>query len=491
MNYRVVLLIAAVVTLAALGSAAQADTGLKTITESGITVWYAPNMEVQAKRVMQMAKSSLGPSIESHRKTVNLLAKTDAMAKDIATLLGADERQDEVRAKLKSYRDKSQALVQCFSSIRLVKKADAAGANGVDAGFMRVAYNDDTDEFNITMASDLSDPDTLKRTYFPVLVNADGTIRSESKLMDMAVSFLGSGDPMIIAPVHQTVGFMISEQLQFYHPIARWFNEGVSGWVTRYIVNKYDPKLSNIASMLFNVDARSKEYRDKINLLAWPQPAFQNKNKDFFDAKLEVAQTQYAVEMISDFLGKNGAQVLPKIMSEAKYGANPDTNAICEKVTKVTGRDFKDVISTYVPSDIKAGIDAGENKKLVAEAKKLALEKSWAPAIEKLRRALQIDPEDSNARVNLAWIERETGERLDSEIQTFLAASLFKKQAYQFHLFAPSAEGNYVAARLAILLGDLDSAKQFLEPVLQANPDHQDAKRAMEEISKVEGATKS
>lgn len=491
MNHRIVALISIIVALISLAGAGQADTGLRTITEDGITVWYPPTMEVQAKRIMQMAKESLRPSIESHRKTINLLSKTDAMAKDIAVLLGAEERQDEVRTKLQSYKDKSQALVQCFTNIRLVKKSDAAGADGVDAGFMRVIYNDDTDEFNINLAGDFSDSDTLKRSYFPVLVNADGSIRSESKIAEMAGSFLGSGEPMIIAPVHQTVGFIISEQLQFYHPLSRWFNEGVSGWITRYIVNKYDSKLSGVANTLLSVDARSKEYRDKVNLLAWPQPAFQNKNKDFFDAKLEVAQTQYAVELLSEFLGKNGSQVLSKIMSETKYGNNPDTGTICEKITKVTGKNFKDLLDGYVPDDIKAGIRVGENRKLVADAEKLALEKKWEPASEKLRRALQMSPEDVNARVNLAWIEREMGERLDSEIQVFLAASLLKQQAYQFHLFAPSAEGNYVAGRLCILLGNLEYAKKFLEPVLQANPDHQDAKRAIEEVKRIEGVTKN
>lgn len=488
MNHKLLFIVVAVMMLAAFGSVGQADVGLKTITEDGITVWYPPNMEVQAKRIMQIAKGSLGPSIESQKKIVSLLSSTDAMAKDIALLLGAEERQDEVRVKLKSYKDKSQALVQCFSNIRLVKKSDAVGADGVDAGFMRVFYIDDTDEFKINMANDLSDPDTLKRTYFPVLVNADGTIRSENKLIDMALSFLGSGDPMIIAPIHQTVGFMISEPLEFYHPLARWFNEGMSGWITRHIVAKYDPKLSGIANTLFDVDARSKQYRDKVNFPAWPQPAFQNKSKGVLDPVLEVAQTQYAVEMISEFVGKNGGLVLPKIMSECKYGSNPDSNTICEKITKVTGRDFKDVLATYVPADIKSGKEAGENKKLVADAEKLVLEDKWEPAVEKLRRALQIDPEDFNARLNLAWAEREAGERFDSEIQIFLAASLFKKQSYKFHLFKPSAEGNYVIARLAIMLGNLEFAKQVLEPVLKDHPDHQDAKRAMEEIKKIESA---
>lgn len=101
-----------------------------------------------------------------------------------------------------------------------------------------------------------------------------------------------------------------------------------------------------------------------------------------------------------------------------------------------------------------------------------------------------MSPDDANARLNLAWIEREFGERKDSELQVFLVAGLLKQQNYSFHLFVYSIEGNYISARLAILMGNLDTAKKFLEPVLAYRPDHADAKRAMDEISKLEEVAK-
>jgi len=71
-----------------------------------------------------------------------------------------------------------------------------------------------------------------------------------------------------------------------------------------------------------------------------------------------------------------------------------------------------------------------------------------------------------------------------------LAARLLKQQKYSFHLFASSVEGNYILGRLAILVGNLEYARKFIEPVLEAKPDHRDAKRAMEEIKRLESAAR-
>ena len=467
-----------------------AQDNTKQLSADGVTVSYPPANEAQAKKVLEIANKSVRPATDIHRQIIALLKDPGELAKEITDLLGAEEAQDATRARLAAYKQKSEALIGCFSSFRIVSTADAVSTGGVDAGVIQVRYAHDMDEFSIGLDLDMTDADRIKRSYFPVFVNADGSIRAEKKLVDTAISLLGSSKAMIAAPIHETAIWIISEKLNIYHPFTRWFLEGVSGWVTVRVLTKADPKLAGLASELFSPGPVAKKLKDKVNLIAWPQTAFENRKEPYVDAALEVAQTQYAVEAISNLLGGNRDKKLAKIVGEIKHGSDADTDAMCAAIKRVAEVDFKKTLMTYVPQDIRQGMSSGEAKRLISQADKLAQDKKWRDGISKLRRALQMTPADVNARLNLAWLERENAERLDSEIQAFLAARLLKQQDYSFHLFATSVEGNYVLGRLAILLGNLEYAKKFLEPVLEAKPDHADAKRAIEEIRRLESAAR-
>ncbi len=483
-------LIVALILALALTTGACAADNLKQISSGGITVSYPDGLDMQAKKVLAIAHSEIGPALEVHRQTIALLADPDAMAADISKMLGAEEKKDMAKTRLASFKNKSTVLVAAFSNIRLVRKANVIAANGIDGGAMQLRYSKEKDEFNLAFDDQDASPDKLKRSFFPVIVNPDGTIRSEAKLGQIALDFLGSASTLAIAPVQDTVSYLIADSLKIYHPLTRWFNEGVSGYVTRQIIAKYAPKLNSMVNSMFAVSAQSEKLRDKVNLWSWPQSAYMSKDPGVFDARLETARTQFAIEAVSNMLAKAAPDALPKIMNILNYSGNPDSDAICAAIQKVTGTDFKPTLMSYVPDDIRKGIASGGAAKLIAKAEEQVKAKKWQDAAASLRQALEMTPDDVNARLNLAWIEREFGERKDSELQVFLVAGLCKQQKYSFHLYESAIEGNYVSGRLAILMGNLEAAKQFLAPVLQYKPDHADAKRAMDDVRKLEEAAK-
>lgn len=483
-------LIVALTIVLVLATGACSAENLKQISSGGIVVSYPEGLDMQAKKVMAIAQSSIKPSIEVHQQILALLANPEAMADDITTMLGTDEKKDLAKTRLASFAARSAVLVAAFSNIRLVRKASAVATNGIDGGAMQLRYSKEKDEFNLAFDDQDASPDKLKNSFFPVIVNPDGTIRSESKLGEIALDFLGSGSALAIAPVQDTVSYLIADSLKIYHPLARWFNEGVSGYITRQMIAKYGPKLVPVADRLFTVSEESQKLRNKVNLYSWPQAAYMSKDPSEFDAKMETARTQFAIEAITNLLAKAGPQALPKIMGNLVYVGNPDTDAICAAIQKVTGIDFKPTLMSYVPEEIRKGIASGEAARLIAKAEEQVKAKKWEEAAASLQQALEMTPDDVNARLNLAWIEREFGRRKDSELQVFLLAGLLKQQQYKFSVFVPSIEGNYVMGRLAILMGNLQAAKQFLEPVLAYKPDHADAKRAMEEIRKLEETAK-
>ena len=491
MAYRIMIATLTILAAFALaGGAFAAESDIKSVTEDGVTVSYPPGLEARAQEILTLLKGPVKSSLDAHYQILTLLKDPDVLAKSITTMIGAEEKQGVAKNRLQAYKEKSEAMVQCFSHIRLVSKAEAVAAKGLDAGVLQTRYDEQSDEFEMGIDLSKVDADRLKSSYFPVFVNADGTIKGESKLPGKVEDVLGSNPTMAIASVHETVGYLLAQELRLYYPLSRWFNEGVSAWVTRTVVMKADAKLGQMANQVLDVTPRSKKLRDKVNLLAWTQAAFENPKQPGYEPEMEAAQIQYSMEVITQFVAKTSAKDVARIIAEVKYNNDADTDTICAVAKKLTGKDLKSILLGYVPDGIRGAVETGNAKKLVSQAETLVQEKKWQDAAAKLRQALQITPADVNSRLNLAWVEREFNQKLDSELQIFLAARLLKQQKYAVHLFASSIEGNYVCGRLAILLGNLEYAKKFLEPVLALKPNHSDAKRAMDELKTLEDAAK-
>ncbi len=462
-----------------------ADT--KQITESGITVYYPSNMETQAKQLMKIAKENILPGLEVHKQIIVLLSNIEKISSDIVGLLGVKEKQVVITERLLSYKRKSEALEKSFTNLKLISRADAIAKEGVDAGVLQMRYIKAEDEFDLKLDLDKVDQDRLRRSYFPVFYDKNGSIRNVNTLGSSISGILGSNKMMAVAVIHDTVGYAIADELKLYHPFARWFNEGVAGWVTKKVIASNYPKLNPIVDMIIELNPKSKELRDKINLQAWPQAPFQNRRSSNFDPQLEAASVQYSVELITKLLGTNPDNLLGRIISEIRY-LNPDTDTIIAAISKVTKKDFKPVFLAYVPDWAQGESSLIESQQLLKQAEELAMQKNWKESVNKLTRALQITPLDMNARLNLAWIEREAGDRADSEFQVFLAARLAPTGKQNIHLYGKGAERDYVMGRMAILLGDLSFARAFMMSALEQNPGHSDAKRAIEEIKAIESS---
>ncbi|MFQ3548197.1 MAG: hypothetical protein SNJ70_00415 [Armatimonadota bacterium] len=462
------------------------------ISESGFTVKYPDGMEKQAKSVLEKAKKSITPYLDVHLQILNDMKETNVLADDIAFLLSINDDKNKVESIKKildNYRASSAGLVECFRNIELIKKEDIVSKKEIDAGILVLKYDEKKDEFLLIPKSLESGELPIANSFLPLVINPDGTIRGDNKLEEMAMDFLGTSKLLPLINIHQTVSFIISDELGLYYPFSRWFTEGVSGYVSKEVVKRY-PQIYKLAEILFVPNEETKKLREKVNLIAWPQSAFQNKKK--LDPIQETANMQYSVELMSAILSNNGKVVLPKIMSGLKYNSDADTETILAKIKEVTGTDYRNELLKYTPADVREGILAKRHIALIESAEKFTEEKKYAESRDALIKVLEMTPEDINSRLNLAWMQRENEDYLDSEFNVFISARLMKNESYSFKLFGGGGiEGNYVLGRLAILLGNLEYAKKFIEPVLEAKPDHKDAKRAMDEINKITEAVKN
>ncbi len=454
----------------------------KTLTAGSITVTYPPDLEPAAKKAADIASKSFRQFLDVHAKIARLLKDDDVMAKRITDLLSAPEVMESARLRIVSYRDKSRMLTHCFQTVKLIKTSDAKARGGVDAGILQIRYDKNTDDFGMFVQMQNVDESRMNRTYFPVLVNPDGTIRSADKIPLLAKEIGGAGDTMIPATVHETVLYVMSEELRLYHPFARWFNEGVSAWVTKKVIAKTDPTMSGMLDKIMGIDEAAKKQRAMVNLYSWEQTPFIVYKSPYYDQALEAACARYSGELVTKLLGVNGEQTLPKIMGDLKYNSGADSEIICTAISKVTKTDAMAELMQYVPQTTREGISSGQAAKLLEDAKRLTNEKKWDEAEKALTAALEMKPEDLNARLNLAWVDREVGEKLHSEKQIFLVAKLIKDENYTLTMFWPGVEQTYVLARLADLIGQTYYAKGLYEQVLSEKPGHEDAKRGLRDL---------
>ncbi len=256
--------------------------------------------------------------------------------------------------------------------------------------------------------------------------------------------------------------------------------------MTRRVITKIEPKYTGLVNELIGTASKYKHLQDKVNLISWPQGAFQISDKGRLVPELEAAKALFAVELISNILGKNGDSLLPKIMSLINYNPDADTDTICQAVQKITKKDCKAMLMAYVPNSLKSL----DSSKLIAQAEEFARQKKWKEAADKLRTALEIDPLNVNARINLAWLEREIDDNLSSEMNIFISARLLKQGLHNYKSFVPAVENYYVLGRLSILFGDIEGAKKYLDTVIELKPDHKDAKKALDQIKAMQNTLK-
>lgn len=458
----------------------------KVLTEGDINITYPASLASQAKIVMQTIKPDLTQALGIKRQFISIVSDTDTLSKEISNLLGAQEKQIAMKKRLDDHKINAEALIYCFSNIHLIKTSDAIATSGVDAGIVQIRYNKTAKDFNMTINTAQVDQSTLKRSFMPVFVNNDGKIRAQDKLKVMVAQLVGTSKALAIAPIHDTVNYTLAQELHVYYPFIRWFDEGVSAWVTKRVVLERNPQMKTLLDDMYAVSDSSKKLRNKVNLLSWPQSAFQIKEVPFFNVAMEAANTQYSLELISNTLLSNGDKLLPKIMLQIKNDSQTDNDRISEVISNVTSKPFKPELMKYVPADVKKGMQSDGYNKYMAEAEKFAKDKKWNQTAGSISNALEIQPENINARLNLARAYREIGNRSAGEMQIFLVYNLLKPGSNAGSMFEPGIESNYVVAKLALMLGKIDEAKYFLQAILEANPNHEDAKILNDQVKAYE-----
>ncbi len=466
----------------------------KRLESGNVEVYYDAKYEAQAKKVLGTVAEPVSASLTMSKRTAKLLSDTEGLSNYIVTLLAAPEQKTYTKNELDRYDREARAFIKTFSKFKLISKDNAVKTKGIDAGVVTVRYDEEKDDFNMVIETNAITEEMLDRSYMPVIINSDGSIRSEDKLVGIALLYLGSGDRMSVVPVHKTVSLLVEDKLRFYNPMTRWFTEGVSSYVTVKAVEKYNPELKDVLREMFVPDEAAAKSRDLINLYATPQANFENRQDPHYSVQKEIASAKYIYELMTKILGANGEKLLPEIVKPLKYVGNPENAKIFAAADKVTGKNTKEMLLEYSPANVKseAGSKAAADG-LVKRAEEAAKGKDYEGCSKLLWDAIQIYPEDSDLYFNHAWAERMCGRTQNAETRIVLGACFLKEGKASANFIYPedkdcAKEGLYIMGRLCVLFGDLKNGEMIFNSILKYYPDHKDAKNGLEQIKRITGA---
>jgi len=480
------------------------------LTVGDITISYPQGLEPQAKELAAVCQSVIPPRKARFLAVEKAFSDQKAMAQRVADLLACPEHAEAACQLLGAMEPVTETLLlPMLSDVRIYREADLKAAGGLDAGLVSLSYDPKTDQFTFQISAQFNSrtPTPSSATSFlPTIVRDDGTFRTLANLglaeylsdrLDETV--VGFAITVHAAMIHEVAESMLVS-MGFFHPFARWFNEGAASWVQLQVVAQLAPEYLDVCREHFLPGREADPLRERINLLAWTQLTYGREFVVAGDSGLDEAHYPYATELIERLLDRQPPGTLATVVARVKGSQSPDSDAICQAFQEVTGKDARNMLLEYVPTHVRDGLAQGLASTKLQEGYQALSAGELPRAAARLKEALEMSPSDPDAHLSLAIIMRRAlrgpqvpdpgtvqRRRLESERHIAIAAVLTRGDPrHQFQIHGPvDNEARYALGRAEQLRGRFGEAKDILSKLPQ---DHEDAQEALKEIAEQEKA---
>ena len=475
------------------------------LTVVDITISYPTGLESQAKGIATVCQRVIPPRKARLIAAQRAFSDHTAIAKRVADLLGSPEHADLAYQVLSAPGPAiDRFLLPMFSEVRIYKESDLKTSGGVHAGPISLVYDPKIDkvtfQFGMSRSSESVAP-SVEGGFLPVVVRDDGTFRAQGGIAEHVSGML---DELVIplavglhaSMIHEAAESILVVKRGFDHPFTRWFNEGAANWIALQVVDQLAPESSSSCRARLLPDPQDSRLREKINLLAWPQLDYEKQWALAEEIEISRASYRYATELIARVLRDQPAGTLAKVVRKLKGSCSPDTDAVCQVLRDVTGKNAKSLLLEYVPASVREGLKQYlPSKKLEKGYEALAAGDVWQ-AYRLLQEALDMAPSDADAHLNLAIAFRrepgwgqpprprsEYGQWQESERHIAIAAALSKcDMSRQFTVHAPvDDDARYVLGRAEQIRGRTKEAREILSKLPKTHEDAQSALKEMED----------
>jgi tetratricopeptide (TPR) repeat protein len=380
-----------------------------------------------------------------------------------------------------------EVVQSIMSEYKLFRESDIRNAGKLKDGPWTLSYMSPSDKLNAFFSA--NNNDDLHKSFTPIVINNNGEIESGKTPSESITSGLAMFDSMLFKPIHEVTEGVISGELGLYHPFTRWFNEGVANWVMIKVTGEFAPQCyKELCSK--SMPHPNDPLRKKINLISWVQGAYQKQSPSEEESNISNNSYDYATEAISRMLDNQPPDALAKILQKLKGKNNPYTDVILAVLHEVTGKDAWNILRDYVPSDVLPLFRQGSMEELSSQAEKLAEQNKYNEVLMIFKRLLETFPYDTNARLDYAWALRKTKQpKEEFERQIRIAGECLQNGNVNLSLIKEDADMHFILGRLMETNKTKDQSKEEYTEALKLDPNHADAKAALDAINKTSTLT--
>ena len=355
--------------------------------------------------------------VAAREKSHELFKHEKEMAKEMAYLLGCEDREIYISDNMQYYLYDSHVVLTTLNNIKLISYEKAKTNPNLCVGFL--SYEFVNDGVNLVFSSMISDGED-KNFYLPILIDESGNIVKKDEIVTGLATVGGTGDLKGAMTLYQIVSETIASDLKIFYPFSRWYTEGMNYKITSLLLHKVSSPVAKDFDKLFAVTKESEKLKNQVNLWVFPQINLVMKND--YDHNLESAEIQYSCKLVNELYSKIGRDGFKKLNTELKYSELLTNEDICRIAKNVADVDLKSMLLDYIPESCANLIDTNVNV-LFNTAYDLMAENKYEEAIPVLESGLTAYPYDLNARLNLGRCYREKKDIVNSDKNIFIAAN--------------------------------------------------------------------
>ena len=427
-----------------------------------LTISYQDGLEPQARELATISEGVLPAGRTQLQHVAQYLGNKKVLTRSISQKLGQIKAEKAIGNSLKLWPETQIAnfYANTLNHWRIYRLSDVRANGTFTDGATTVIVDPNTGSMVTRLEYHFSKgkPTSSLDGFTPFFVNDDATFRYNREeylsLADAITAMVDSWIAMRFSVIHEITEGYLLEECKLDHPYTRWFNEGVANWVMYQLVIEEMPEFKGLLDEAC-LPGIAEPARDKVNLWAWRQSAYDWSSPTAEEQELSTASYRFSTQLIQRFVDDQPEEILGEVLKKLAKFPRADSNTICAVINTVTGKEARNMLFDYIPAKVKEDIQKNRAEGYFYLGKNLKAGNT-RQCFDNLMRAIEVNPLSPETHLYLAWSLKKLDNRIIDADKEIIVACLLGLQENDYLQFAQTDDPDvrYICTRIRELAGE-------------------------------------